>query len=86
MEDLYEPDELEESTDTPHTTEDIVSSGLCSGALCDITVTMRDVDTKEDLVNTFVEHNCGCDVGHKKSPFSKLFSADHFLSRVQWLR
>ena len=79
MEDQHEPDEPEEQVepDTSQTAEEIVSSSLRSGALsdiCDITVTMRDIDTKEeDLVKTFVQHGCGCDVSPKKSPCSRLF-------------
>ena len=86
MEDLHEPDEPEDGVepDSLPTAEEIVSSSFQSGALsdiCDITVTMRDVDTEEDdLVKTFVERGCGCDVGPKKSPCSRLFPADHFLS------
>ena len=87
--DLHEPDEPEDSVepDSLPTAEEIVSSSFRSGELsdiCDITVTLRDVDTEEeDMVNTFVERGCGCDVGPKKSPCSRLFPADHFLS---WLR
>lgn len=86
MEDLHEPDEPEDGVEPESlpTAEEIVSSSIRSGALsdiCDITVTMRDVDTEEDdLVKTFVERGCGCDVGPKKSPCSRLFPADHFLS------
>ena len=85
MEDLHEPDEPEDSVepDSLPTAEEIVSSSFRSGALsdiCDITVTLRDVDTEEeDMVKTFVERGCGCGLGPKKSPCNRL-PANHFLS------
>ena len=89
MEDLHEPEE-ELETDPSPTADEIVSSSIHSGVLseiCDITVTMRDVDTEvEDLVKTFVEHGCGCDVGPNKSPCSRVFTADHSQSGAHRLR
>ena len=78
MEDMHEPEDSVESDSSP-TAEEIVTSSFRSGALsdiCDITMTLRDVD----MVKTFVERGCGCNVGPKKSPCSTLFPVDHFLS------
>ena len=83
VEDLLEPDESEEEQEreTPLTAE---TSSLSSGALsdeCNITVTMRDVDSEEeDQVKNYIEHSCGCDLGHKNSSCSALFLAVHYIS------
>ena len=92
MEDLHEPDELEDSVerDSSPTAEEIVSSRFQSGTLspiCGITMTMRDVDTEEDMVKTFVERGCGCDVGPKSPLVAGSFQQTTFsLFEVQWLR
>ena len=77
------PEEVEEPEDnTPQTAEEIISASLLSGSLtdvCDISVSMRSIDTEEELVKTFAAHGCTCEFGNQKSPCCKSFSADHYL-------
>ena len=65
---LEEIDELEESN--PPSAEEIVSASLESGSLtdiCDVSVTMRSIDTDEELVKTFADHGCTCVFGPHNS-------------------
>ena len=81
---LEEADEQEDTT--PLSAEEIVDAVMLSGSLTDasdVSVVMRSIDTKEEeLVTTYADHGCTCDLGPHKSPCCKLFSADHYLSHL----
>lgn len=61
-----------------------MSASLLSGALsdaCDIEIQARPLDVEEEeLIKTFVDRGCSCDLGPNKTPCCKSFSVEHYLS------
>lgn len=77
-----EPQGLDDAI--PQTADEIVSASLLSGALsdaCDIEIEVRPLDVEEEeLIKTFIDRGCSCDLGPHKTPCCKSFSVDHYLS------
>ena len=70
---LEEADEQEDTT--PLSAEEIVDAAVFLTDASDVSVVMRSVETKEEeLVTTYGDHGCTCDLGPHKTPCCKLLS------------